>query len=326
MDKIAIVGAGFIGCSWSIVFGRAGHPVTLYDSNDDQRQSALDRIGQSLEQLAGAGLIKDAGEILSRIRVTSDLAELVSGAVHVQEAVTERLEAKKEAFHAIDERTSSDAIIASSSSTLPPSSYSEGLSGRSRCLLAHPLNPPHLVPAVEVLPAPWTAEDAVAKTRALMESVGQAPIVMKKEIAGFIVNRLQVALLNEAFALLEDDCISAADLDTAITEGLGLRWSVVGPFETIDLNTSGGLSHYVEIFAELYHEMMKDRGAPRRWDPALVERINGEMRARWSLEEVPQRQARRDSGLMALARLHRSSRGVPPLDNSLTSVALDHLV
>ncbi|HIM24385.1 MAG TPA: 3-hydroxyacyl-CoA dehydrogenase [Rhodospirillales bacterium] len=307
MDKIAIVGAGFIGCSWSIVFGRAGHPVTLYDSNDDQRQSALDRIGQSLEQLAGAGLIKDAGDILSRIRVTGDLAEAVSGAVHVQEAVTERLEAKKEAFRAIDERTSSDAIIASSSSTLPPSSYSEGLFGRSRCLLAHPLNPPHLVPAVEVLPAPWTAEDAVAKTRALMESVGQAPIVMKKEIAGFIVNRLQVALLNEAFALLEDDCISAADLDTAITEGLGLRWSVVGPFETIDLNASGGLSHYVEIFADLYHEMMKDRGAPRRWDPALVERINGEMRARWSLEEVPQRQTRRDSGLMALARLQNET-------------------
>ncbi len=136
-----------------------------------------------------------------------------------------------------------------------------------------------------------------------MEQVGQAPIVMKKEISGFIVNRLQVALLNEAFALMEDDCISAADLDTAITEGLGLRWSVVGPFETIDLNASGGLSHYVDIFGDLYHGMMKERGAPRRWDPALVERINGEMRTRWPLEEVPQRQARRDRGLMALARL-----------------------
>jgi len=303
MDKIAIVGAGFIGCSWSIVFGRAGHPVTLYDSNEEQRQSSLDRISQSLKQLAGAGLIKDVGDILNRIRVSGDLAEVVSGAVHIQEAVTERLETKKKIFRAIDEGTSSDAIIASSSSTLPPSSYSEELSGRSRCLLAHPLNPPHLVPAVEVLPAPWTAEDAVVKTSALMKSVGQAPIVMKKEIAGFIVNRLQVALLNEAFALLEDEYISAADLDTAITEGLGLRWSVVGPFETIDLNASGGLSHYVEIFADLYHEMMKDRGTPRRWDPDLVERINEEMRARWSLEEVPQRQAQRDSRLMALARL-----------------------
>lgn len=303
MDNIAIVGAGFIGCSWSIVFGRAGYPVTLYDSSDDQRQSALDRIGQSLEQLAGAGLVQDCEAILGRIRVTGDLADAVSGAVHVQEAVTERLEAKKEAFRDIDNLASSDAVIASSSSTLPPSSYSEELYGRGRCLLAHPLNPPHLVPAVEILPAPWTAADAVARTRALMEQVGQAPIVMKKEISGFIVNRLQVALLNEAFALMEDDCISAADLDTAITEGLGLRWSVVGPFETIDLNASGGLSHYVDIFGDLYHGMMKERGAPRRWDPALVERINGEMRTRWPLEEVPQRQARRDRGLMALARL-----------------------
>ena len=307
MDKIAIVGAGFIGCSWSIVFARAGHRVTLHDSNGDQRRSALDRIGHSLEQLTAASLIKDAGEILGRIRVTGDVALAVSGAVHVQEAVSERLAAKKEAFRAIDERAPADAVIASSSSTLAPSSYSEGLSGCGRCLLAHPLNPPHLVPAVEILPAPWTAQHAVAKTRALMESVGQAPIVMKKEVAGFIVNRLQVALLNEAFALLEDDCISAADLDTAITEGLGLRWSVVGPFETIDLNASGGLGHYVDIFADLYHGMMKDRGPPRRWDPALVERINADMRSRWSLEEIPQRQARRDSGLMALARLRNET-------------------
>jgi 3-hydroxyacyl-CoA dehydrogenase len=285
------------------VFGRAGHPVTLYDNNEDQRQSALERIGQSLEQLAEAGLIEDGGAILSRIGVTGDLAETVSGAVHIQEAVTERLDAKKEAFRAIDALAPPEAVIASSSSTLPPSSYSEGLSGHSRCLLAHPLNPPHLVPAVEILPAPWTTEDAVVQTRALMESVGQAPIVMKKEIAGFIVNRLQVALLNEAFALMEDDCISAEDLDTAITDGLGLRWSVVGPFETIDLNASGGLSHYVDIFGDLYHAMMKDRGAPHRWDEALVERINGEMRERWPLEDVPGRQARRDRKLMALARL-----------------------
>ncbi len=306
MDKIAIVGAGFIGCSWSIVFGRAGHPVTLYDSDADQCQSALDRIGQSLGQLAEAGLIEDAGAVLNRIQVSGDLAEAVSGAVHIQECVTERLEVKKETFRAIDEVAPPQAVIASSSSTLPPSSYSEDLSGQSRCLLAHPLNPPHLVPAVEILPAPWTEADAVNRTRDLMESVGQAPIVMKKEIAGFIVNRLQVALLNEAFALMEDDCISAADLDTAITEGLGLRWGVVGPFETIDLNASGGLSHYVEIFGDLYHEMIKERGAPRRWGPALVERVNGEMRARWSLEDVPKRQARRDQGLMALARLRSS--------------------
>ena len=307
MDKIAIVGAGFIGCSWSIVFGRAGHSVTLYDSNDDQLKTALERISQSLEQLEEADLVGDAGEILSRIGVTGDLAEAASDAVHIQEAVTERLDVKKETFRAIDEVAPPNAVIASSSSTLPPSSYSEELSGRGRCLLAHPLNPPHLVPAVEILPAPWTAADAVARTRALMEQVGQAPIVMKKEIAGFIVNRLQVALLNEAFALMEDDCISAADLDTAITQGLGLRWSVVGPFETIDLNASGGLSHYVEIFGDLYHAMMKDRGEPRRWDPALVERINAEMRARWPLEDVPGRQARRDQGLMALARLQHGT-------------------
>ena len=119
MNKIGIAGAGFIGCSWSIVFGRAGHPVTLYDNNEDQRQSALERIGQSLEQLAEAGLIEDGVAILSRIGVTGDLVETVSGAVHIQEAVTERLDAKKEAFRAIDALALPEAVIASSSSTLP---------------------------------------------------------------------------------------------------------------------------------------------------------------------------------------------------------------
>ena len=136
-----------------------------------------------------------------------------------------------------------------------------------------------------------------------MDSIGQTPITMKKEVPGFIVNRLQVALLNEAFALLEDDCISPGDIDKAITEGLGLRWSVVGPFETIDLNASGGLSHYVDIFANQYYEMMKERSAVKPWSDDVVASANDAMRDALPLKKIPERQARRDRRLMALAEL-----------------------
>ncbi len=303
MKKIAILGAGFVGRSWSILFARAGHPVSLFDTVADTADGALAIIDGSLNSLHSQGLVDDPAAVRGRITIAGSLADAVDGAVHVQECVNEKLEVKQAAFRDIDAAAGPDAAIASSSSTMPASAYTEDLPGRHRCLLAHPLNPPHLVPLVELCPAPWTDAGVVDRTRDLMASIGQVPITMTKEVPGFIVNRLQVALLNEAFALLEDDCISAEDLDKAITDGLGLRWSVVGPFETIDLNATGGLAHYVDIFADEYHDMIKDRGAPRRWSETIVDRANAAMRARWPLSGIQDRQAARDRKLTRLAAL-----------------------
>jgi len=307
MNKIAIVGSGFIGRSWSILFARAGHPVQLFDNDAATAGQAIGIIETSLNDLAAHGLVDDPAAVLGRITIGETLAETLDGAVHVQEAVSENLDIKSAIFREMDKLAAPETVLASSSSTLPASTYSDGLPGKHRCLLAHPLNPPHLVPLVEICPAPWTDEASIKRTWALMDSIGQTPITMKKEVPGFIVNRLQVALLNEAFALLEDDCISASDIDKAITEGLGLRWSVVGPFETIDLNASGGLSHYVQIFANQYYEMMKDRGTVKPWSDDVVSIANDAMREAMPLEKIPESQARRDTRLMALAKLRNKA-------------------
>src|SRR5690606_2084294 len=119
---------------------------------------------------------------------------------------------------------------------IPASAFTEALKNRSRCLVAHPINPPHIIPLVEIVPAPWTDPAVVERTRALMNEVGQAPIQLTREVSGFVVNRLQGALLAEAFRLVENGVCTTADVDAAVADGLGLRWSFVGPFETIDLN------------------------------------------------------------------------------------------
>lgn len=308
MEKIAVIGAGLVGRSWSIVFARAGCEVALFGADSATADRALAIIEKNLVELQAAQLIQDADTVRARIRLAKSMDEALDGAIHAQEAVSERVEVKRDAFRDMDAIASPQAVLASSSSTLPASAFAADLSGRRRCLVAHPLNPPHLVPLVELVPAPWTDPDVVRRTRALMESVGQEPITMHKEVAGFIVNRLQVALLNEAFALIEDGCITPEDLDKAITQGLGLRWSVVGPFETIDLNAARGLSHYVEIFGEKYYEMMKSRGAVRPWDARIVAKVDQAMRAMLPLTDIPSRQVWRDRQLTKLAVLRASSK------------------
>ncbi len=306
MEKLAVVGAGFIGRSWSILFARAGYTVSLYDRDTEVLGCALAIIDTSIAELVSLGLLDDATAVRKRISISADLAEALTGAVHIQEAVSERLEIKQAVFAELDQLADADTVIASSSSTIPTSQLSEPLAGRVRCLLAHPLNPPHLVPVVEVVPTPWTAPEIVERTRTLLSTIGQMPVVMKKEVPGFIVNRLQIAVLNEAFRLIEDDCIDAVELDKAMTHGLGLRWSVVGPFDTIDLNAARGVSHYVDIFGEMFYQAMKDRGEPRRWSESAIKAVEEAMRARLPVAEIPHRQAWRDRKLAELAvlRLH----------------------
>jgi L-gulonate 3-dehydrogenase len=179
-----------------------------------------------------------------RVRTTASLADALDGATFVQESTPEMLEAKQEIFGELDRLSAPDAILASSTSTIVASSFTEQLAGRHRCLVAHPVNPPHLVPLVELVGAPWTAPAIVAKAKAVYQAVGQVPIVVKREIEGFILNRLQAVLLSEAFRLVEQGYVTPQDLDHTLKNGLGLRWSFIGPFETIELNAPGGIPDY----------------------------------------------------------------------------------
>ncbi|MDE2005941.1 MAG: 3-hydroxyacyl-CoA dehydrogenase [Rhodospirillales bacterium] len=301
MTQIAVIGAGLIGRAWSIVFARAGFDVALWDPAPDAVPAARDFIAARLPELRAAGLLADAPEaVLARVRPAASLAEAVANAVHVQENGPERVADKQALFAALDRAAPAGAVLASSTSGIPASAFTEALPGRARCLVAHPVNPPYLIPLVELCPAPWTDPDATARTRALMAQAGQVPVTVRREMAGFALNRLQGALIAEAFRLLAADAISPEDLDATVKHGLGTRWSFMGPLETIDLNAPGGLADYCARYGALYAQMQREM-TPMEWDAALVARLHADRRVVLAESEMPARHAWRDRRLMALA-------------------------
>lgn len=307
MERIAVVGAGMIGRAWSIVFARAGLPVVLHDVNPAALDPALDLIEKSLADLHASGLVSEpAAVIRRRVTAAASLEEALRDATYVQENALETVAAKRDVFRAMDAAARPDAILASSTSGITASSFTEDLPGRSRCLVAHPINPPSLVPLVELVPAPWTDPAVVTRTRALLESVGQVPIVVARELKGFIVNRLQGALLTEAFSLVEQGYVSAEDLDKAVKDGLGLRWSFMGPFETIDLNAPGGVPDYCARYGPLYLDIARET-VPRPWSDDLIGKVEAERLRALPASERPARQGWRDRRLMRLVRHKRDA-------------------
>jgi L-gulonate 3-dehydrogenase len=280
MEKIAIIGTGLIGRAWTMVFARAGHSVKLYDSTAGATEKAIGLIREGLQELQQFGLIKESPEmVMKRVRNAGTLADAVRDADYVQENTAERLDVKRDVYRQLDEAAPAHCILASSTSTIQTSRFSEGLKGRHRCIVAHPVNPPHVVPVVEISPAPWTSPEVVAKTHALLEKVGQVAIAVRKEVEGFILNRLQAALLLESWRLVKEDYVSVEDLDKCIKDGLGLRWALMGPFETIDLNAPGGVTDYAERYGPTLWGMMKDV-KHESWTDKLVAKIEEERRTR----------------------------------------------
>jgi L-gulonate 3-dehydrogenase len=300
MPRIAVVGAGLIGRAWSIVFARAGFDVGLWDPDRRQVQAAIQFIGERLPELHEAGLLKEPPELVARrVHPATHLAEALAGAQHVQENGPERVDAKRALFAELDRLANPNIVLASSSSGIRASAFTETLPGRARCLVAHPVNPPYLVPLVELCPAPWTDPAVVARTRELMTNAGQVPATVRKEMDGFALNRLQGALLAEAFRLIADDVISPADVDALVKHGLGLRWSFMGPLETIDLNAPAGLRDYCDRYGPLYAELQKQM-TPRAWDASLIDKLEMARRTELPMNMHSVRQEWRDRRLMAL--------------------------
>ncbi len=307
---VAIVGAGSIGVSWAIVFARAGRSVRMQDPDAARREAVPGEIAARLAQLDEAGLLDEAPDaIAARVTVAADLAATVARAGHVQECAPERLELKRELFARLDGLAAPDAVLASSSSAIVASRFAEGLPGRARCLVVHPGNPPHLIPVVEVVPAPFTDPAVVERTVALLEAAGQSPVVVRREIEGFVFNRLQGALLREAYCLVRDGVASVDEVDRVVRDGLGRRWAFVGPFETADLNTRGGIASHAEKLGPAYARMGAERGQNDPWTPDLVEKVTAERRALLPLEDWDERVAWRDRALIALLRARRELSG-----------------
>lgn len=307
-EKIALVGTGVIGRSWGIVFARAGYDVAFFDAADGVVAHALGEVDKSLADLERAEMIDCAAALRARMHPASSLEEALDGVIYVQESVKEEVSIKHAVFSAMVAVAPDDAVLASSCSAIPPSKFLE-VPTPQRCLIAHPINPPHLVPCVELVPSPWTEDAAMDRADEILSGAGQSSIRLTREVEGFVVNRLQAAVMTEAVSLFARGIVSAEDIDKSMRDGLGLRWSFMGPLETMDLNADAGFASYVEMYGKAITDMGQDLRVAEPWDEDVIKRIDSERRKLVPAENHAERRAWRDRRLIALAR-HKDSEDV----------------
>jgi len=305
-ETVAIIGAGLIGRAWASIFARAGWNVRVTDPDANARVVAKELILEELRGLARHGLASDPEGIIHRVTVCDSNAETVKGATFVQENGPEVLEIKQALFKELDQLLPKDVVISSSTSAIVTSRFTEDLPGRARCMVGHPVNPPHLVPLVELSGAPWTSAETLERARKVYLAIGQVPIDVKKEIDGFILNRLQGALLAEAFRLVGEGYVSAEDVDHCVKNGLGTRWSFMGPFETIELNAPGGVPDYCARYTGFYKRLASQAAGPAVYEGDNLKNVVNAWRYEATPERIARRTRERNERLAALA-AHKKS-------------------
>ena len=303
--KVALIGCGLIGQSWAISFLSAGFEVSLFDPVEGVTVQSQEKIIVKLSDLQNYGLLKNKNisDFVDKIHLARDISQAVEGSFYVQESGPEDLDIKRELTKKIDAATPDSIPIASSTSGIPASMYASEVKGKYRCLVAHPINPPHLIPAVEIVPAPFTSEAITQAAKKIITSIDKEPLELKKEIPGFVVNRLQGALLCEAFNLVKEGIASAEDIDKAISEGLGLRWSFMGPFQTIHLNAPEGIAGYVKRYEKMYREMFNKSDI--EWSSVVKLGLEEELLKLYHLSEREKHEKERDTKLTELI-LHKT--------------------
>lgn len=309
MARIACIGGGLVGGAWALVFARAGHRVALYDKDFASLETGcLPAIAQTLSLLDGQNLLDAPVEaIRERIWVAQTLEEAVAEASYIQESVREDLSVKRAVFADIANYAPADCILASSTSALKGSDFLGDIARPERALVAHPVNPPSLIPLVELCATRWTSPDTVAQARTLLEAAQMKPITVKKEIDGYILNRLQYTLVGEAMHLVGEGYCSAEDIDRVMTDGLALRWASIGPFETAHLNATGGFADFVGKLGGMMKAMGRAAHADYDWGDGLVKDIHDAMEKQTRVEDIPSRQAWRDSQILAARKMQKGA-------------------
>jgi len=306
MSRIAIHGAGIIGSSWALVFARAGHEVRIFDRDQATRDALPSRLSAAASASAALHPAEPPHRVTSRIEICAHLEQALDGAMYVQESVPERLAAKQAAFGELDRLAPASALLASSTSSFCLSQFAAELAGRARCLVVHPATPPHLLPVVELVPAPWTPPEIVARAHQLMTAIGQTPVTVKRELPAFVMNRLQGVLLLEMFRLIREGYISPGDADKLISDGFGLRWAFLGPLEGVDLNAPGGIADYLTRYGAIFDAMANEAGVDgKSVTPDLIAMLDEAMRAQLPLSRLADRVAWRDGRIAALRAMRR---------------------
>lgn len=296
--RISVVGGGLIGRAWTLVFARAGCKVQLWDPDPEVRAKALDGLAEAC-QISG-----DDPSVLAQVTISADMASAVEGVEWVQENGPENLQIKREIYAELDRLAGLETILASSSSALVASSFAEGLPNRSRILVAHPVNPPHVIPVVELCPGPDTAAVVMDRAEALMLAVGQVPVRLNREIDGFVLNRLQAVVIAESLRLIEQGVVSPKGLDDTICHGLGRRWTLLGPMATINLNAPGGVKDYLDRYGPTMTRLSDSAARGEAFTERAADIVAAELPAP---DQVEQLSRQRDTRLAELDRFLRDN-------------------
>jgi 3-hydroxyacyl-CoA dehydrogenase len=309
VSKVALVGTGVIGASWATLFLAKGLDVVATDPAPEAEKTLRAIVARQWAAMETLGL--SAGASQSRLTFTSSLEEAVRDADFIQESGPERLEIKRELYRRMDAAARPDVVIATSSSGILISEVQTACSRPERVLVGHPFNPPHLIPLVEVVGGAAASAAAIETAMAFYAAVGKRPIHLKKEVKGHVANRLQAALWREAFSLVKEGVASVADIDTAIAEGPGLRWALLGPFLNLHLSGgAGGLKHVLDHLGppiESWWADMHDITIDEPLKAKLVAGGDDELSGR-SIEIVTQD---RDRVLLELLRLKSEAKNLP---------------
>jgi 3-hydroxyacyl-CoA dehydrogenase len=305
---VTLVGAGVIGRGWIRVFAPHGAKVRVYDPNPAQIPQTLAWLADDLAADVAEGFVsaEERDAILKATQGEPDLAKALADADYVQESAPEKIELKQKLFAELDRLAPAKTILASSTSALDIGEIAKGLSGERRCVMAHPFNPPHLMPVVEMLAAPGTDPAILDKACDMLAACGQIPVRMNRYIKGFLGNRIQAAVVREALHLVETGVAGPVAVDAVIRDALALRWATIGNFGANHANADEGIAQYFSRYGPSYAMLIEDLDSnPPRFDPQVLRQIADAIEQREGVKGVPAFVRKRDVMVKELNQLKR---------------------